>query len=128
MSVDTALASYYLLTCLQRWLGLILQLIITAIAIGMVGVSLFGYGGGAQIGVALNVVFVTTSTLVGLVSSWTSIETSLGAVARLKEIEESTAQEDQPWEKTFPEGNWPARGNLTLEGFAAGYKCVQRRN
>lgn len=93
----------------------------------MVGISLFGYGDGAQIGVALNVIFVTTSTLVGLVSSWTSIETSLGAVARLKEVEENTAQEDQPWEKVVPEGNWPARGNLTLEDFAAGYRYVSTR-
>lgn len=125
LSVDAALATDYLLFCLNRWLSLVLQLIVSVLTVGILAVSLFSeQGTGAEIGVALNVILVTTGTLVALVSSWTGMETSLGAIARLKGIEEHTSQEDQPWEKTVPEGNWPARGGVTLKNFAAGYRYV----
>ncbi len=125
LSVDAALAPDYLLMCLNRWLSLVLQLVVAVITVGILAVSLFSeQGSGAEIGVALNVILITATTLVSLVSSWTSMETSLGAIARLKDIEEHTVQEDQPWEKVVPEGNWPARGSVTLENFAAGYRYV----
>lgn len=76
---------YYLLLCLQRWLNVVLNLLIAAIAVGTIGLAVLYRSSttGGMIGMALNVVLVANTTLLSLVGAWTDLEISLGAVARL---------------------------------------------
>lgn len=122
-AIDSALRPLFLFRCLNRWLYLVLELIVKTIAIGMVANAVIGgKGRGTEIGVALNLVILTNATLVALVSSFTNLENSLGAVARLKTVEEFTPQEDLPQETLMPDEHWPARGELVLKNLSAGYK------
>mgnify|MGYP005989506703 FL=1 len=82
----------------------------------------WGYGSGADIGVALNVVLVANTTLVRLVQSWASLEVSLGAVARLKNVEEHTASEDRKSKTIVPDHSWPSHGKLMLSDVSIGYR------
>lgn len=80
---------FYLLLCLQRWLNVVLNLLIAAIAVGTIGLAVLYRDSttGGQIGMALNIILVANTTLLSLVGAWTDLEISLGAVARLKEAE-----------------------------------------
>ncbi|KAH7134057.1 P-loop containing nucleoside triphosphate hydrolase protein [Dactylonectria macrodidyma] len=121
--LEYSLRPLYTLLCLQRWLSLVLGLIVGTIAVGLIGIAVARVDSttGGDMGVALNVILVTNTTLVRLVESWTSMEISLGAIARLKSTELSTPQEDQPWEKDIPDPAWPTHGEIKIRGLKAGY-------
>lgn len=134
----------YLLLCLQRWLNVVLDMIVACLAVGGVwlGVVLSrrqqvessdSRGGGGQIGVALNMIILANTTLLRLVQSWTNLEISLGAVARLRESVQETPQEEKNGdpendteECVRPEDSlparWPASGSIELVDVTASYR------
>lgn len=122
-AIDLYMRPLFMLRSLARWLFLVLEFIVRAIAIGIVASAVIGGNGrGTNIGVALNLVILTNATLVSLVTGFTNLEISLGAIARLKNVAEFTPQEDLPQETIMPESHWPARGELALKDLATGYK------
>ncbi|KAK2596916.1 hypothetical protein N8I77_012799 [Diaporthe amygdali] len=123
VTLDGSQRPFYLLLCLQRWLNVVLNLLIAAIAVGTIWLGAFYRDSttGGQIGMALNVILVANTTLLSLVEAWTDLEISLGAVARLKEAETETPREDQPGECDVPPTTWPSRGEIVLSGVAAAY-------
>jgi ATP-binding cassette, subfamily C (CFTR/MRP), member 1 len=80
--LDTSQKPAYVLYCLQQWLGIVLDLMVAAIATGLIALALFlrGTTTAGQIGMALNIVLVANTTLLTLVKSWTNMEISLGAM------------------------------------------------
>lgn len=94
-AVDMSQRPFYLLLCLQRWLNVVLDLLVAGVAVGTIflAVSLKGTVTGGQVGVALSVIIAANATLLSLVQSWTNLEISLGAISRLKSVEEDTPQE-----------------------------------
>ena len=112
---------YYLLYCLQRWLTLVLDLIIAGLAVLLVGlaVALRDTIDAGLLGVALTGVIGFGQTLSLLITQWTQLETSLGAVARIREFERDTPQEsDGP---DTPPDNWLGHGAISMEGVSAAY-------
>ncbi|KAG6367948.1 hypothetical protein INS49_002148 [Diaporthe citri] len=131
-TLDGSQRPFYLLLCLQRWLNVVLNLLIAAIAVGTIGLAVLYRDSttGGQVGMALNVILVANTTLLSLVGAWTDLEISLGAVARLKEAETETPREDQPGECDVPPSKWPSRGEIVLSGVTAAYgpSAVALRN
>ncbi|KAK4248096.1 P-loop containing nucleoside triphosphate hydrolase protein [Corynascus novoguineensis] len=121
--LETSQRTRYLLICLQRWLNLVLDIIAAAVAIGVIGsaVALRGRIGGGQVGVALNLMLVANTTLLRLVDSWTNLEVSMGAIARLKALEETTPSESNQKAIHKPIQGWPRRGQIEFEGVTAVY-------
>ena len=80
--LDKSQQPSYILFCLQRWLNIVLDLMIAAIATGLItlAVVMKGTTTSGQIGMALNIVLVVNTTLLSLVESWTNLEISLGAM------------------------------------------------
>jgi ATP-binding cassette subfamily C (CFTR/MRP) protein 1 len=58
------------------------------------------------------------------VTGWTVLETSLGAIARLKDFETETKVEAKEGEYFDPPENWPARGLIQVDKVTAAYKFV----
>ncbi|KAG6365911.1 hypothetical protein INS49_000087 [Diaporthe citri] len=56
-----------------------------------------------------------------LIQFWTSLETSIGAVARIKNFSEETPDERLPGEDQEPPRDWPARGGIEIRDLSAGY-------
>jgi ATP-binding cassette, subfamily C (CFTR/MRP), member 1 len=112
--------------CLQNWLNIVLDLLAAAIATSVVAIAVAFRGrvSGAQVGIALNIMLVANTTLLKLVQSWTSLETSLGAIARLKTLEEMTPFEGGKVENLDPPENWPPKGHIEFKNITASYKCV----
>ncbi|KKY32101.1 putative atp-binding cassette [Diaporthe ampelina] len=122
-TLDSSQRPFYLLLCLQRWLNVVLNLLIAAIAVGTIGLAVLYRDSttGGQVGMALNVILVANTTLLSLVGAWTDLEISLGAVARLKEADTETPREDRPGECSVPPSKWPNRGEIVLSGLTAAY-------
>ncbi|KAH1335782.1 hypothetical protein KXV68_005239 [Aspergillus fumigatus] len=123
-SVDNSQRPEFLLLCLQRWLNLILDLLGAAVATSVItiAVAFHGHVSGGQVGIALNIMLVANTTLLKLVENWTMLETSLGAISRLKTLEKSTAVEGgRGWNSKTPE-NWPSRGHIVFKNITASYQ------
>lgn len=121
--VDKAQTPHYLLLCAQRWLNLVLDLYTAAIAVSLIALAVF-LPDGTQTGlmsVALVNVLSLSSALTTLVSMWTQLETSLGAIARVKEFEIETAQEKEPEVPQELASMWPANGKVVINGATASY-------
>ncbi|KID74916.1 ABC transporter, transmembrane domain, type 1, partial [Metarhizium brunneum ARSEF 3297] len=87
-----------------RWLNLVLDLMVAAISVAIIALALFlrSTTTGAAVGVALNIILVTNTTIVRLVESWADFEVSLGAIERLKSLDEEIQKEDRPGEDNIP--------------------------
>ena len=124
--LDLALRPSYLLLCLQRWLNVIMDLTVLALALLVITLSVVykGTTTGGQVGIALNVVLQTNLYLLRLVESWTTMETSLGAISRLRAFEKDVQPEDKPEEVHAPPPAWPARGALEFDHMSAAYNTA----
>ncbi|KAL2127939.1 hypothetical protein VTI74DRAFT_9944 [Chaetomium olivicolor] len=113
----------FLLMCLQRWLNLVLDMIAATVAIGIIAaaVALRGQIKGGQVGVALNIMLVANTTLLRLVESWTNLEVSLGAVARLQALENATPSELEKNAIFEPPRGWPTQGRVEFREVTAVY-------
>ncbi|KAH0160254.1 P-loop containing nucleoside triphosphate hydrolase protein, partial [Aureobasidium melanogenum] len=115
-SLDLSQRAFYLFLCLQRWLNVVLDLAVAVVVIVVIGLAVF-YSterSSADVGIALNMVLVTNTTLLRLIESWTTFEVSVGAAARLKELEDRVPSEEHLAVETVVPCNWPSAGSLTL--------------
>jgi len=122
--LDASQQPYYLLLCIQRWLNLVLDLMIAGMAILVIALAmrLRSSTNGALLGIALNNVLGFNQSLTMLITEWTKLETSLGAIARLKNFETETPHESRLGENTIPPKSWPQFGSIEFRGVSASYK------
>ncbi|KAJ5614845.1 ATP-binding cassette transporter [Penicillium herquei] len=88
---------YYLRTSRQQWLTLVLDLIAGAMAVILITITVLlreKFSGGS-VGVALYMIMTFNQSLTQLISTWISLETSIGAVFRVKTFMEDTPSELQ---------------------------------
>lgn len=122
--LDVSQTPFYLMFCIQRWLNLVLDLLVAGLAMVTItlAVTLRGTTTGAQIGIALNIILVINVTVLRIVEAWTQFETSLGAIARIKSFESTTTPEDKAEESFIPPDNWPEEGSIEFHSMTAAYK------
>ena len=125
--LDKSQIPSYLICCIQRWLNLTLDLVIGVLGVGVItlAVKFKDTTNGGLIGVALVNILGLNRTLSRLVEAYTQLETSIGAVARIKNLEESTPSEDRPCENFIPPEDWPARGSIQFSNVIAAYGLVK---
>ncbi|GCB25347.1 multidrug resistance-associated protein 1 [Aspergillus awamori] len=121
-ALDMSQKPYYLLLCLQCWLKVVLDCIMAIIAIGLITLTVvYRDSTGADIGLALNLMVGANTTLLRLVQNWTSLETSLGAVSRLKDVQERVRSEDDARGAIEPGPRWPSGGELRMQHVTVSY-------
>ncbi|CAG8920353.1 unnamed protein product [Penicillium salamii] len=121
--LDASQRPFYLLFCIQRWLGLVLDLM-TAILVTTMMILVVKLR--AQLSpqyVALAFVQIMTfgQSLAHVIQDWTQLETSLGAVARIKTFCTDTESENKPTETGIVPTNWPTHGHITINDLVASY-------
>ena len=101
-----------------------LDLLAAAIAISVIALAVIFRGrvSGAQVGIALNIMLVANTTLLKLVESWTTLEISLGAIARLKTLEKMTPIEGGTALNLDPPIIWPSSGHVEFRNVTASYQ------
>jgi ATP-binding cassette, subfamily C (CFTR/MRP), member 1 len=124
--LDSSQQPVYLLYSVQQWLTLVLGLISAALAVILVTliVELRDTTNPALGGVALVTMISLSSNLMSVVIIWTKLETSIGAVARVKQFARETPSEDFPKEFDPPARDWPANGEIEFCNISATYKYV----
>ncbi|EJP67092.1 ABC bile acid transporter, putative [Beauveria bassiana ARSEF 2860] len=116
---------YYLLFCVQRWLSLALDFTATTSAVILTYLSLFYPGTTSDHAVGLAWLTLVTFSFNAsfLIRSWTNLETTLGAVARIKDFcADTPIEKDTLRGAELPE-NWPTTGLIDFNGVSASYTC-----
>ncbi|KAK0715388.1 P-loop containing nucleoside triphosphate hydrolase protein [Lasiosphaeris hirsuta] len=119
--LDRSQRPYYLLYCIQRWLALVLDLMVAGLAVLLVGlaVALKDQINPGLLGVALTSIMTAGQQLSMVIQNWTQLETSLGAVTRVNRFEADTPrEEDGP---DMPGPGWPWSGAIRVSGLSAKY-------
>jgi len=101
----------------------VLNIIVTVLSVTLVAVVVtwkekFSAG---SVGVSLVMIVGFNTMLARLIKSWTEMESSIGAVTRVKRFVEETESEDQNGKKTDLLLEWPQAGALELDGVVASY-------
>ncbi|SCO11054.1 related to multidrug resistance-associated protein [Fusarium fujikuroi] len=119
--LNTSQKPFYLMFCIQRWLELVLDLFVAGMAILLVTIALRipGTTSEGAIGLAMVNLLGLNLTLTTVIDQWTTLETSLGAIARLKSFISDTPNENKSGETEVPD-NWPG-GRIVFDGVTASY-------
>lgn len=111
----------YLLLMIQEWLNVVLNFVVMLMAVGLTAFAVRFHSNSALAGAALYSLLSFGENLAGIVLFWTKLETSLGAIARLKTFNETVKPEDRDGEDADVPEQWPHRGVVELSGVSAQY-------
>ncbi|KAH8881646.1 P-loop containing nucleoside triphosphate hydrolase protein [Thozetella sp. PMI_491] len=128
-SLDMSQRPFFLLYCLQNWLALVLDLTVAGLAVLLVAltVALKDKVNTGLLGVALTSVLGLGGTLGTVIQNWTQLETSLGAVARIRDFERTTPSEIEPRHgppspsQDASGGVWPHAGGISVSHISTAY-------
>ncbi|KAI7489964.1 multidrug resistance-like protein [Hortaea werneckii] len=114
---------FYLLLCVQRWLGFVLDSIIACLVILIVvfALKVSSSASAGLTGAALVTVIACNQTLANLVESWTMMETCLGAVQRIKEFSDQKPTQPENSELEMPFERWPDQGCVEFKTYSGSY-------
>ncbi|KAH8203470.1 hypothetical protein TruAng_002341 [Truncatella angustata] len=121
--LDQSQKPYYLLFCIQRWLNVVMDLFVTGIAIVLVSfaVEFTSITSRGAIGLSMVTLIGFNNSLSRMINSWTNMETSLGAIARLRDFVRDTPQEDSIAQSLEPPKSWPSTGAIKINGLNSTY-------
>ncbi|KAJ3946137.1 uncharacterized protein N0V96_004494 [Colletotrichum fioriniae] len=128
--LDESQRPYYLMFCIQRWLTLVLDILVGAIAVFLVSMAMMipdATSTGA-IAIALYNVLNFNQSLATLITSWTELETSLGAISRLRTFVSRTPIEPTPIAErpdNIPR-QWPSQGQVEIQNITVSYSAETR--
>jgi ATP-binding cassette, subfamily C (CFTR/MRP), member 1 len=124
--LDRSQRPFYLMYSIQRWLTVVLDLVVAAVAVLLMTlvVALRGRFDAGSVGVALVNVILFGQSIKMLVYFWTTLETQIGSIARIKAFTEEVAPEHLECETAIPPPQWPESGMIEFRGIEAGYRSV----
>jgi ABC-type multidrug transport system fused ATPase/permease subunit len=125
--LDHSQKPFYYMYCIQRWLNLVLDLAVAAIAVLLVALGFtFASTNQAALGLSLFIIMRVGGDMSILIMTWANLETSLGAVARIRDFEAETPREgseDRDVAATLP-AKWPHHGAIELDNVTAEYTAT----
>lgn len=127
--LDRSQEPIYLLYAVQRWLQLTLDLVVTGLSVTVAGVAL-GIRDKTNVG-AIGVAFLNLTTLgetlTRFLTSWTSLEVSLGAIARIETFQKDTPQESNVTSSIDVPPAWPLSGEIKFEDVSSSYSSAAEK-
>jgi ATP-binding cassette subfamily C (CFTR/MRP) protein 1 len=135
--LDDSQRPYYTMFCIQRWLALVLDLTIAGLATivialattlrystsqGLLGVSLNAILGWFFLILNFTDVEGCNQTIESFITGWIMLETSLGAISRLRDLEMEVFPEHESNPVTLPPPLWPHEGRIEIENLSASYE------
>lgn len=120
--LDTSQKPLYTMYSIQQWLQVVLDLLMAGIATVLVTLAIFvsKKTSSGALGVALVNLLSFNTTLTLLITNWTQLETSLGAIVRIKLFVTDLQLQPARNEITCPEG-WPWEGRVEFRRVSASY-------
>ncbi|OAQ99171.1 hypothetical protein LLEC1_07152 [Akanthomyces lecanii] len=125
--LDDSQRGVYYMDSIQQWLQLVLGLLSTVIAAVLMTLTLFVTKSTSETAVGLSFLnlILFGKTMEQLISAWTGLETSVGALARLRDFMKDTPQESNDRRRVVPR-NWPSQGAVELADVTARYRYLQQ--
>ena len=112
---------FYLLYSAQNTLTLVLDLTNATLAVIVISIAVGTRSSGSGgLGLALFNIVNLGQSIKSLVFAWTSLEVSLGAVARIRDFEMNTKAENSGTDRQPPD-NWPQKGEIRFDNVALAY-------
>ena len=124
--LDDSQRPSYLLAMAQQWLMLTMNVLVAVVAVILVVVATQRRSNAGNVGAGLVTLITLGSTLTTIVNAYTGLETSLGAISRLKSFGEETESEDGKGEDVIPDKRWPMRGQVQMQDLEASYDGTDR--
>jgi len=106
---------------IQQWLATLLHFIVTGTAVLLVALATQLRTNAGLTGASLISLLTFSEALSNLITSYTSLETSLGAVSRLRSFSETVETENKPGEVIEPPETWPHNGSIQIHKVSASY-------
>ncbi|KAI1324000.1 ABC transporter [Xylariaceae sp. FL0255] len=119
--LDDSQRPSYLLAMAQQWLMLTMNVIVALIAVILVALATQLGSHAGSVGAGLVTLIALGSTLTTIVVAYTGLETSLGAITRMKKFGEETELEGNAEVSEIPPSAWPARGRIEFRDVHASY-------
>jgi len=122
-NLDYSQRPYYLMNAIQRWLQLVIDMFVAALATLLVFVVIESRSGtsAAAVGLALVNVLNFSDSISMLVMAWTRLETSLCAVSRTRSFELETERETVKSESRILPASWPVKSTIELKAVSCSY-------
>lgn len=119
--IDTSQRPAYLLGMIQQWLNLVLDLVVAVLATALTALAVQLHSSSGFTGASLVTLLGFGENLSGIVIYFTRLETSIGAIARLKTFNETVKPEDNDDEDLVPPEDWPQKGVIEMKDVSASY-------
>ena len=121
--LDCSQRPFYLLWSIQRWLEVVLDLLVTVLITLLMAIIVVKRKSiePGLVGLGLLSTVSLSGSLTNLVSKWTQLETSIGAISRIRDFSQHTESEHKPWEVDAVNTEWPEKGRVDFTRFEAGY-------
>lgn len=124
--LDESQRPAYLLYMSQRLLYFWLSVIMMVLATGLITLTTQLGASSSLSGASFTSLMTLSESLRDLVRFYASLETSIGAVARLRAFTEDTPNEQEPGRKEAPPKLWPSAGSIDMSNVDASYSYVAR--
>ncbi|EXK46342.1 hypothetical protein FOMG_00066 [Fusarium oxysporum f. sp. melonis 26406] len=111
----------YLLSMVQRWLYLTLNVVVSVTATALVGLITQLRSSSSLSGASLVTLMTLSQSLSDIVRFYAALETSIGAVARLRNFTTKTGTERISHDEGKRDERWPSKGNVEARGIWATY-------
>jgi len=119
--LDTSQRPAYLLAMIQRWLGFTLQLLVAGLALVFVTLATQLRSDTAFTSASLSTLMSFGDQLSYVVKSYSMLETSIGAVSRLKTFSDKVVSKKLEEEIVAPLREWPVKGSIDINHVSASY-------
>ena len=119
--LDASQRPAYLLAMIQQWLSFVLGVVVAIMAIVVVTLATQLRSTTGFTGASLVTLMSFGDFLSDIIRAYTQLETSIGAVSRLKSFSENTKLESLPGEDVVPSESWPQKGRIDIKGVSATY-------
>ena len=130
LRLDQSQRPFYLLLCMEQWLSLVLNIVVGATAVILIALACISRTStSGNLGIALTTILTVNTQLQRLISAWIRTESSLGSVARIKEYEGTTPNENV-WRREHLEkldDSWP-RGAIDVQSVTVEYQKKNDRH
>lgn len=111
----------YFLGMAQQWLVLVNNLVVVALATGLVALATLLHPGAGTVGIGLVSLIALGRNLADMVRAYTMVEIALGAVARLTAFVRDTPRERKCAAPVAMGEAWPAGGAIRIDNVSASY-------
>lgn len=122
--IDVSQQPAYLQSCIQQWLGFILDIVVAVLAIALVGTVVTWHDkfSAGSVGVSLIMVMGFNEIMARLIQTWTRLESSVGAVSRVMRFVSELEPEDHTANRhaVLPL-EWPQAGTIDFVNVVASY-------